>query len=114
MITVVVGLDSRENLVFADASGHAGQGVRGEDIVCAAVTVLLRTTMTSLAGFGPAVEATTAGRGSLAFRVTAFTEADEPFLRYAASFLREGLGSLAREYPESVAMRIQMNELLED
>jgi uncharacterized protein YsxB (DUF464 family) len=104
VITVVVGLDSSENLVFAEASGHAGMGERGTDIVCGAVTILLRTTMTALAGSGPAIEATTAGRGSLSFRVTAFSEKDKPFLRYAARFLREGLGSLEREYPEAVAL----------
>ena len=104
MITVVVGLDSSENLVFAEASGHAGVGTRGTDIVCSAVTILLRTTMTTLAGYGPAIETTTAGRGSLSFRVTAFSEGDEPFLRYAARFLREGLESLEREYPEAVAL----------
>lgn len=123
MITVVVGLDPSGNLVFAEASGHAGTGKRGEDIVCAAATVLLRTTMEALAAgpSGPsgvgspedadneglAIEATTAGRGSLSFRVTAFSGKDEPFLRYAARFLREGIASLEREYPEAVSLRIE-------
>jgi hypothetical protein len=118
MITVVVTVGERGNLVSAAASGHAGKGSRGEDIVCAAVTILLRTTMAVLAGSGEpddmvgtpsdlAVEAETAGRGSLAFRVTAYAEGNIPFLIYAAVFLREGLGSLEREYPEAVAMRVE-------
>jgi uncharacterized protein YsxB (DUF464 family) len=87
-------------------------GVPGTDIVCAAVTILLRTTLTVLngavsSGNGIAICSETAGRGSLAFRVTAFSETDIPFLKYAAVFLREGLGSLAREYPEAVAMNVQ-------
>lgn len=96
------------NLVSAEASGHAGRGKPGTDIVCAAVTALLRTTLAVLSGGegGPAVQAETAGRGSLAFRVTAFAEADMPLLRYAASFLREGIGQVAREYPEAVGMRV--------
>ena len=107
MITVVVVRGLRGNLVSAAASGHAGRGRAGTDIVCAAVTVLLRTTLTVLAGADPVVEAETAGRGQLAFRVTAFTEADLPLLRYAAVFLLEGLGSLAGEYPEAVQMRVE-------
>ena len=116
MITVVVGLDTRGNLVSAEASGHAGKGKPGTDIVCAAVTVLMRTTMAVLAGqsgregntsgSGPAVEAKTAGRGSLVFRVTAYEEGDHSLLKYAAVFLQEGIGSLAREYPDAVEMRV--------
>jgi len=118
VITVVVTLGGRGNLVSASASGHAGKGRPGIDIVCSAVTVLLRTTMVVLAGSvhadgnvarepGPVIEAETAGRGSLAFRVTAYTERDLPLLGYAAAFLREGLGSLEREYPEAVTMRVE-------
>jgi uncharacterized protein len=112
VIRVTVTLGRLGNLVSAEATGHAGKGKPGEDIVCAAVTVLLRTTLACLpdpgtAGSAPVIEAETAGRGSLAFRVTAFEEKDLPFLRYAAVFLREGIGSLAREYPEAVAMRVE-------
>lgn len=111
MITVTVELGSRGNLVAASATGHAGKGSPGSDIVCAAVTILLRTTMTVLHGAaspGNGIEicSETAGRGSLAFRVTAFGETDVPFLEYAAVFLREGLGSLAGEYPEAVAVNV--------
>ncbi|HNY22741.1 MAG TPA: ribosomal-processing cysteine protease Prp [Treponemataceae bacterium] len=107
MISVDVSLGDRGNLVSASATGHAGKGKRGEDIVCAAVTVLLRTTLAVLSSNGVESSADTAGRGSLAFRVTALREGDIPFLRYAADFLLEGLGSLAREYPDAVELRVQ-------
>lgn len=55
----------------------------------------------------PVLEATTAGRGSLAFRVTAFREEALPILGFASVFLLEGLGSLAGEYPEAVEMRVE-------
>ncbi len=106
MIAVCLALGERGNLVSAEASGHAGFGTRGTDIVCAAVTVLLRTTVTVLSGHGLDVKAETAGRGSLSFRVTAFSGADVPLLVYAGNFLEEGLGSLSREFPGSVEMRI--------
>ena len=130
MITVEVVLGQRGNLLSAAASGHAGKGLPGADIVCAAVTVLLRTTLAVLAGRERergveatvstperqsflAVKAETAGRGQLAFRVTAFSETDIPFLEYAAVFLQEGLGSLAREYPDAVAMRVTRKDLID-
>jgi uncharacterized protein YsxB (DUF464 family) len=107
LITVAVIRGRRGNLVSAAASGHAGKGKRGTDIVCSAATVLLRTTVSVLAGsLDPAIEVKTAGRGSLAFRVTAFKETDIPVLKYAADFLLEGLASLQREYPEAIEMRI--------
>jgi len=98
-------------LLAAEASGHAGAGKRGEDLVCAAVTVLLRTTLSALASdYGSerspslSLDAETAGRGTLSFRVAAHEEADIPLLRYAGSFLLEGIGSLVRDYPESVSL----------
>jgi len=111
VITVFVSEGPDGRLVSASASGHAGKGKRGEDLVCAAVTILLRTTLDALTanggkGSGLAVVAETSGRGSLAFRVTDFGEKDIFFLRYAAVFLREGLSSLCREYPDAVEMRV--------
>jgi uncharacterized protein len=112
VITVALVLGKSGNLVSADASGHAGAGKRGTDIVCAAVTVLLRTALTVLGSRSKpqgslSVEAKTAGRGSLAFCVTAFTEADIPLLAFAGMFLVEGLGSLATEYPDNIQMRVK-------
>ena len=80
--------------------------MRGTDIVCSAVTVLLRTTLSVLSASGVSLEAGTAGRGSLAFRVTESSARDEALLRYAADFLVEGIGSLGRESPGAVVMRV--------
>jgi len=103
---VAVTLGEGGNLVSVEASGHAGKGKRGADLVCAAVTVLLRTTAGVLTGRGLAAAVQTAGRGNLSVRVTACTGADIPLLRYAADFLLEGLGSLAGEYPDAVEMNV--------
>ncbi|MBN2811317.1 ribosomal-processing cysteine protease Prp [Treponema zuelzerae] len=107
-MAVGVVLGASGNLVSASARGHAGQGAKGADIVCASVTVLLRTTLAMLASrSGLETEAETAGRGSLAFRVTAWREEDLPFLQYAAAFLREGISSIEKEYPKAVVMRVE-------
>lgn len=106
MITVGLVRGARGNFVSATASGHAGMGKRGTDIVCASVTILLRTTLAVLSGSGVATEAATEGRGSLQYRVTAFRETDIPFLQFASGFLQEGLTSLAEEYPEALEVKI--------
>jgi len=106
VIRVVVTLGSAGNLVSVEAEGHAGKGKPGEDIVCAAVTSLLRTTMAVLAQNGLELRSETAGRGSLAFRVLAAESGFEPLLGFSAAFVREGIGSLEREYPEAVEMRV--------
>mgnify|MGYP001770167089 CR=1 FL=1 len=108
MIAVRLAIGARGDLVSAEAAGHAGRGPAGADIVCAAATVLLRTTLAFLSKeAGVAVEANTAGRGTLSFRVTAFQEAALPLLRYAGGFLLEGLGSLEREYPGAVDVQVE-------
>ena len=106
MIAVSLTLDAGGNFRSVEASGHAGAGVRGEDIVCSAVTALLRTTLTALSGELPGMEAESAGRGALSFRAPVAGEGASPFLRYAGLFLREGLSAIAREYPGSVDLTV--------
>lgn len=112
MISVVVERGIGGNFVSVSASGHAGKGNRGTDIVCAAVTVLLRTTITVLSDYsgtipenGLKLDVRTTGRGYLAFCVTAFSENEMPLLRYAYDFLLAGLNSLSEEFPEAVEIK---------
>ncbi len=90
------------------AEGHAGFASKGNDIVCAAVTVLLRTAMQVLSKTeGVAYKADTASRGNLAFSVEV-TKSDsdtEERLITAADFIAEGIASLQKEYPEHVILR---------
>lgn len=110
MIAVSLVLGKEGNLVSAEAEGHAGKGTIGTDIVCAAVTILLRTTMATIASRPSVVlEAETAGRGSLAFHVSVWGKTDIPFLQFASAFLQEGLSSLQVEYPQAVVMRVEIN-----
>ncbi len=106
MIAVSLTLDAGGSFRSVEASGHANAGARGEDIVCSAVTTLLRTTLAALSGEIPGIEAESAGRGSLSFRAPVAGEGASPLLEYAGLFLREGLSAVAREYPESLDLRI--------
>jgi len=105
VITVDLVLENGGSLVSASASGHALHGSRGTDIVCAAVSVLMRTTLTVLESGGARLRVESAGRGSLSMTVLACTPAGRPLLDYAGAFLHQGIGSLAVEYPESVRIR---------
>lgn len=104
MIRIELVLDSGGALVSASAQGHAHHGSPGTDIVCAAVSVLMRTTMACLEDDGVRLRVETAGRGTLSMTVVACRQADYPLLRYTAHFLQRGIGALAREYPDSVGM----------
>lgn len=111
---VVVTLACREDGVVQDckANGHAGFAGRGDDIVCAAVTVLLRTAGTLLSelsesgavGFG----AEARRRGELSLHVEADAARGnvraEERLRCIADFIRAGIGSLEAEHPECVRL----------
>ncbi|MBN1616137.1 MAG: ribosomal-processing cysteine protease Prp [Spirochaetales bacterium] len=107
VLTVTLVCDSGGNLLSARAHGHAGASVCGRDIVCAAATALLRTTLAVLVReFPDAITAESDGRGDLSFSVEPPLEGSFPALKYAALFLREGIESLAREYPESVLISV--------
>jgi uncharacterized protein YsxB (DUF464 family) len=95
------------------ARGHAGFKARGEDIVCAAVTILLRTTAQTLDGTqGLTVTPLELEAGLLSFSAECAGGADacksellKERLTYAGDFLATGLASLAQEYPEHVEFR---------
>jgi uncharacterized protein len=92
------------------AEGHAEYSAKGTDIVCAAVTILLRTAMQVLSATdGVAVTSDTSLRGSVFFSV----RADSPGLEISArlicagDFLEAGLCSLSGEYPGNIEFRKQ-------
>lgn len=106
MISVSLALGDRGEFRSVSASGHAGVGLRGADIVCSAVSALLRTTMTALSGAIPDLVAESSGRGSLSFRVPEGKDPNGDLLVYAGMFLRTGLESIAEEYPDAVSLTL--------
>ena len=100
-----------ENGLFKSlsASGHAGFSTKGKDIVCAAVTSLLRTTAKVLEETGgiQLSETNFSERGNLAFCVHQTDSSDlvTERLKCTASFVRNGLILLQNEYPEHLILR---------
>jgi uncharacterized protein len=110
MTSVLLVRGSNGVLWSCRAEGHAEFAAAGSDIVCSAVTVLLRTTMQTLADSADILlEADTSVRGTLFFSVRARKPSLETDMRlaYAGDFLEHGIASLAEEYPDNVELRIQ-------
>lgn len=108
MICVALSTGKNGALIQCKANGHAGFSKKGSDIVCSAVTILLRTAMQLLSqNENVALKADTLLRGNLAFRVEVKKECPETelLLKCTADFIRCGIGSLTEEYPENVQLR---------
>ena len=104
-VTLFTGKDGV--LKKCKANGHAGFSKRGQDIVCSAVTVLLRTAMQFLSrNKDVTLEADTSSRGTLAFcvEVKDGNPEAESCLKFTADFLREGFISLSKDYAENVSV----------
>jgi uncharacterized protein YsxB (DUF464 family) len=88
-------------------AGHAGAGKRGRDVVCAAVSVLVRTVLRVLSGReGVTVRSGAPERGELWLEVEGTAENRE-FLAAAGTFLNEGLLSVSGEFPEFCQVKIE-------
>jgi uncharacterized protein YsxB (DUF464 family) len=107
MIKIEAVADGDGVLRSCGASGHAGAGKAGSDVVCAAVSVLMRTAVRALSGReGITVRCDAPEPGFL------FLEADcaaggRDFLFAAGVFLLEGLASVAEEYPEHCRLSVR-------
>lgn len=100
-VLLICGADG--GFVSCKASGHASFAKAGSDIVCAAVSVVLRTVMEMLERTdGITLEADTSSRGFLEFRVASSSDSVLVRLQCVADFIRIAFSSLAREYPRNV------------
>ncbi|MBP3607261.1 MAG: ribosomal-processing cysteine protease Prp [Treponema sp.] len=107
---VLVTLSTGKNGVLNEckANGHACFSKKGEDIVCSAVTILLRTVLEYLSQMeNVTVIADTSSRGNLAFRVEVQKDSSvvDCQLKCMAEFIRIGIKSLSNEFPENVQLR---------
>ena len=108
MINVLLERRNNGSLVSLKAEGHAGYAVRGFDIVCSAVSVLIKTTMQVLEETGGInLESECPERGFVSFRVKSEKPDSilEERLKYAGDFLAAGLGTVEQEYPEYLKIK---------
>ena len=107
MVKIDAVLDKNGILRSCSASGHCGAGKTGTDIVCAAVTVLLRTALSVLSDRkGVNIKGSAPKPGELWLETDYEAEGRE-FLFAAGAFLIDGLKSIAQEYPENCELNIK-------
>lgn len=107
MIVAEVVLDRGGLIKSCRIEGHAGAGPLGADVVCAAVSVLVRTAAATLArARGVEISGFAPERGTSGFDVHA-TSAETDFAAGVTEFLLEGLRSVAREYPNNCIVRVR-------
>jgi len=89
-----------------EATGHAGLDIKGNDILCAATTVLLRTT-TKLIFANKKIQSAGSKEnpGSLMFEVMAYKQEETEWMRGVSDFFTTGLEDLNREYPDRIVIR---------
>ena len=107
MIDVEAVLDKDGILKECKASGHAGAGKTGTDIVCAAVSVLIRTALNVLSDReGIVIRGGAPEKGKL-WLETEYNAKGRDFLFAAGEFLINGLASVAMEFPENCKLTIR-------
>ena len=107
MIDIEAVLDENEVLRSCKAGGHAEAGKTGADIVCAAVSVLMRTAVSALSDRKGITVWYEAPEPGLFFLEAEYTAEGRDFLFAAGVFLIEGLASVAEEYPDNCKLTIR-------
>jgi uncharacterized protein YsxB (DUF464 family) len=107
LIDIQAVLDENGVLRSCKACGHAGAGKTGSDIVCAAVSVLLRTAVRVLSGRKGVTANCGAPEPGLLFLEADYTAEGKDFLFAAGAFLIEGIALVAEEYPENCRLTIR-------
>ena len=107
MIQVQIEIDQRRCLQLIRAQGHAGAGRPGRDIVCAAVSTLLRTTARVLYQHpGIVAESDAPDRGRLTLAIGNSHQRANDYLRGVSDLLLCGLQDIARDYPDKINLTI--------
>ncbi|MCL2209944.1 MAG: ribosomal-processing cysteine protease Prp [Treponema sp.] len=107
MIEIEAVLDDDGTLRACKASGHAGAGKSGTDIVCAAVSVLMRTASIVLSDRkGVTLQGGAPEKGQVWLEADYDAEGKD-FLSACGVFLIEGLKSIAQEFPENCNLVIK-------
>ncbi len=112
MIQIVMHCTENGELVFCEAKGHSLYSTKGNDIVCSAVTSLLRTGLCVLESKDSvSLETSAPKRGMLSFCVKKNNEDLETslFLIYLRDFLEKGLSLICEQYPKNVSLKINFD-----
>lgn len=112
MIKVLLVSNKAEQFIEFEASGHAGMSKKGNDIICSAVTALLKTALLSLLNAEKCsadlnIKTEVQKNGRLYAKVLKFSKEDESRLHYLFEFLAIGLSALEADYPNYLSLKIE-------
>ena len=111
MITASAVVDDRLCLVSLQVNGHADFAERGSDIVCSAVSILVRTAgRILLSQLKNNCEYDSDGKGSFRLEVLKTIEGKWDWIRGITEFLLNGLSDLEKDFPAFVKLEITMDE----
>jgi uncharacterized protein YsxB (DUF464 family) len=106
LIETKLVLDEAGLLKVCTIKGHGNAGKAGDDVVCAAVSVLVRTALRVLSDKpGISIRGAAPERGALWMEAD-YTPEGRNFLSAVGFFLIEGLKSVAEDYPGHCNMNI--------
>ena len=89
-------------------SGHAGAGPKGSDIVCAAVSVLARTALMIISERKDIkIQGGHPERGHFWMDISVISVESKDFLDGVGTFLKQGLISVSREFPDFCVINIE-------
>ena len=107
MIEIEAVVDQAGILKSCSAKGHAGAGKAGFDIVCAAVSVLMRTAIKTLSDREGITIRGDVPEPGLVWLQAEYSAEGKNFLSAAGVFLIEGLRSVAEEFPDYCKLAIR-------
>jgi uncharacterized protein YsxB (DUF464 family) len=111
MITAVAVVDSSSCLIRLDVTGHADFSKTGEDIVCSAVSILIRTAgRVLLSRFGKQCCVALDEKGSFKLEVLKISDGRREWMKGITEFLLNGLSDLEKDYSAFVNLEITNNE----
>ena len=105
MIRVTVVTDGSGVLEEVTATGHSFAFAQGENIVCAAATILLRSAARLLdSDKNIRVSGGIGLRGQYEFKVKVLEDGKNEYARAVGDYLKQGIADLQREFPGECAL----------
>ena len=103
MIIVQVAVDSDGCLKYLSAAGHSGLSVKGKDVLCSAVTVLLRTAARVLSDeIKESVFVRAEDPGRMEIKIFSCPDSEKGWLKGLSDMILYGLMDLREEYPGNI------------
>lgn len=106
MININIELDNNKNFKKIEAKGHSVFSLKGKDIVCSAVSVLLYSSYLSLSSI-PGVEVELIDeKEEYTIEVEKYEEAISGEVRGITLFLIKGLRAIEKEYKDNLNIKL--------